>query len=82
MSYTYNQIILMGRLTKDAEYKEFENGKEKTSFTLAVNRPYKNKDTQINESDFIQIALWGKQLKQLKKYLKKDHLFLHGEGYK
>jgi len=71
MSYTYNQIILMGRLTKDPEYKKFENGKEKTNFTLAVNRPYKNKDTQINEADFIQVALWGKTAKTAKRILKK-----------
>ena len=47
-----NQIVLVGRITKDPEINEAENGKKVTSITLAVQRPFKNIDG-LYEADFI-----------------------------
>ena len=53
-----NQVVLVGRLTKDPEMVNTDNGKQKTLITLAVNRPFKNVDG-IYETDFIRCTLWN-----------------------
>jgi single-strand DNA-binding protein len=37
-----NRVVLVGRLTKDPELKYTPNGVAVASFTLAINRPFKN----------------------------------------
>jgi single-strand DNA-binding protein len=53
-----NQIIAVGRLTKDPETKELENGTTISNITLAVQRSYKNAEG-IYETDFIDCTLWN-----------------------
>lgn len=53
-----NQIVLVGRITKDPEINEAENGKKVTSITLAVQRPFKNIDG-LYEADFIRCVLFN-----------------------
>lgn len=65
-----NQISLIGRLTKDIELSQTNNGKSVTNFTLAVNRNYKNSQGQ-READFINCQAWGKQAELLANYLSK-----------
>ena len=50
-----NIVILTGRMTKDAETKTLSTGSTITSFTLAVERGGKSKET-----DFIDCKAWGK----------------------
>jgi single-strand DNA-binding protein len=52
-----NQTVLVGRLVKDPELKEAENGCKLTHITLAVPRSYKNVDGQY-DTDFISCVLW------------------------
>ena len=52
-----NQIVIIGRLVKDPEIKESENGKKYTNITLAVPRSYKNVDGEY-EADFLDCKLW------------------------
>lgn len=52
-----NQIILVGRLTKDPELTVTENGKKRANITLAVPRNYKNVDG-VYETDFLDCTLW------------------------
>ena len=59
-----NNVILMGRLTKDPELKYTSTGKGNTRFTLAVSR---NKD----EADFINCTAWGKTAETTAEYLRK-----------
>ena len=59
-----NNIILIGRLTKDPELKYTNNGKGNTRFTLAVSR---NKD----EADFINCVAWEKTAENIAEYFKK-----------
>lgn len=54
-----NKIILLGRLVADPEVKYTQSGKIVTTFTLAVNRPFKGPDGKY-ETDFINIVLWNK----------------------
>lgn len=59
-----NQVILIGRLTKDPELRETSNGKPVASFTLAV-------DKFGEGADFINCIVWNKQAENLAKYQKK-----------
>ncbi|MGM9834772.1 MAG: single-stranded DNA-binding protein [Bacilli bacterium] len=52
-----NQVVLVGRLTKDPEVITSESGKKISSVTLAVQRTYKNIDG-LYETDFIDCVLW------------------------
>jgi len=65
-----NKIILMGRLVRDPEIKSTASDKIVTTFTLAVNRRFKNAQGQ-NEADFINVVVWGKQAESCGNYLGK-----------
>lgn len=68
-----NQIVLVGRLTKDPELKETETGKKITRITLAVPRSYKNTNGEY-ESDFINCTLWTGVAENTAEYCKKGDL--------
>lgn len=59
MSYTYNHVTLIGRLTKDPEHRQITDDRGLTYFTLAVDRPYRKEDGK-HETDFVPVAFWGK----------------------
>lgn len=50
-----NSVTVVGRCGKTPEMKYFESGKIKTTFSLAVNRPTKEKET-----DWFDVELWGR----------------------
>jgi single-strand DNA-binding protein len=50
-----NTVVLIGRLVRDPELKFTQSGKAVCSFTLAVDKPFGDK-----EADFIPIVVWGK----------------------
>ncbi len=70
-----NKVILLGRLTKDPEVKYTSTDKVVTSFTLAVDRPFANKDGQ-READFINCQIWGKSAEILGNSVKKGQRVL------
>lgn len=53
-----NQVVLVGRLTKDPEVVETESGNKVSSVALAVPRNFKNEDG-VYESDFIEVTMWN-----------------------
>lgn len=54
-----NNVVLVGRLTKDPECTSTKgNSSKKTVVTIAVTRNYKNSDG-IYETDFIRCVLWN-----------------------
>lgn len=65
-----NNVVLIGRLTKDIELKYTQSQTAVASFTLAVNRDFKNKDGQT-EADFISCQVWRKQAETLAQYTHK-----------
>lgn len=72
----YNKSILVGRLTKDPESNFTQSGKQVVKFTLVVNRPFINKQTNQRDCDFIPITVWGKQAEACANYLSKGRLVL------
>lgn len=69
-----NNVSLVGRLVKDPEVKVIGAGTSVCNFTLAVNRPYKNKETNEQECDFIQCQAWKSQAEFIGSYVKKGHM--------
>jgi len=66
-----NCAIIIGRLTKDPELRYIPTtGNPVSTFTVAVNRPFKNKEGNY-EADFIQVQAWGKQAENCANYLQK-----------
>ena len=53
-----NQVVLVGRLTKNPEVKKAESGKKYTSIVVAVPRSFKNSDG-LYDTDFIKCVLWN-----------------------
>lgn len=68
-----NRIVLIGRLTKDPELRYTPAGKAVASFTLAVDRQFKNAAGE-KETDFINIVVWGAQAENSANYLAKGKL--------
>lgn len=69
-----NTVVLIGRLTKDVELRYLANtGTPVASFTLAVDRNFKNKNGE-KETDFIYIQYMGKVAENLAKYVSKGSL--------
>lgn len=69
-----NNIVLMGRLTKDADIRSTQSGKVVASFTLAVDRPYTQNGKR--EADFIACQIWGKSAEVLGKSVHKGQRVL------
>ena len=67
-----NNVVLVGRLTKDPDLRYTGNGTAVASFTLAVNRDFKNSDGQ-QEADFINCVIWRKSAETLANTVKKGH---------
>ena len=65
-----NKAILIGRLTKDAEIRTTDTGKELASFSIAVSRNYTNQNGE-KETDFINCVAFDKKAQVLGKYTKK-----------
>ncbi len=66
-----NHVMLIGRLTKDAELKYTQNGFAISNFSIAVNRRKKSGEQWVEEVSFFEINLFGKAAESLKQYLLK-----------
>jgi len=69
----YNRVMLIGRLTRDPEFKRTSSGVGLTTFSLAVDRKYKSASGE-RETDFIRIVAWDKLGELCKEYLGKGQL--------
>ena len=65
-----NRVVLVGRLTRDPEVRALSTGNSVASFTLAINRNFKNKVGNI-DADFINISVFGRQAENVSKYVSK-----------
>lgn len=69
-----NEIILIGRLTRDPELRYLPNtGTPVATFTLAVNRDYKDKEGNV-QADFIPVEVMGKVADFVMNYITKGRL--------
>ena len=67
-----NLVVLTGRLTADPELKTTQSGISVTSFSVAVNRPYRTGEEQ--QTDFINVVAWRKTAEFIAKYFKKGNM--------
>lgn len=65
-----NKVIIVGRITKDPEAKTTTNQAQVCSFTVAVDRKFKDKDGN-RQADFINCVAWQKTAAFIQKYFKK-----------
>ncbi|WP_081976112.1 single-stranded DNA-binding protein [Ureibacillus manganicus] len=68
-----NQVGLVGRITKDPMLKKLSEGRILTSFTLAINRNYRNNEGTV-EADFVLCSAWGKLAERIAAYCGKGSL--------
>lgn len=68
-----NRIILIGRLTRDPELRYVPSGQPVSSFTLAVDRPFVDKQGERG-TDFIDIVAWRRLAEQVTQHLSKGRL--------
>ena len=68
-----NRIILMGRLVRDPELRHTQSGTAVASFTLAVERDFKNQNNE-KETDFVDIVAWRHTGEFVSKYFSKGRM--------
>lgn len=68
-----NQVVLVGRLTKDADLRYTSGGQAVATFNLAVNRNFTNQSGE-READFVNCVIWRKPAETLANYAKKGTL--------
>ncbi|MFP4952343.1 single-stranded DNA-binding protein [Staphylococcus pseudintermedius] len=68
-----NRVVLVGRLTKDPDFRTTPSGVSVATFTLAVNRTFTNAQGE-READFINCVVFRKQAENVKNYLSKGSL--------
>ncbi|MCR5741277.1 MAG: single-stranded DNA-binding protein [Gammaproteobacteria bacterium] len=71
-----NQIILAGRLTKDVELFESKDSNKRAKLSLAVQRPFKAKNSDIFQTDFFNITLWEGIAETVAKTCKKGNIVI------
>ena len=69
-----NRIVIMGRLVRDPELRTTQTGISVTSFTMAVDRDFKNKDTNEKNTDFIDVVAWRQTAEFVCKYMTKGRM--------
>lgn len=68
-----NNVVLVGRMTRDAELRYTPQNQAVATFNLAVNRNFKNQSGE-READFINIVIWRQQAENLANWTKKGSL--------
>lgn len=68
-----NRVVLVGRLTKNPEFRTTPSGVSIANFTLAINRNFTNAQGE-READFINCIVFRKQAENVNNYLSKGDL--------
>lgn len=77
MARSVNQVILMGNLTRDPELRQIPSGQSVCSFSLALNRAYKDQSGEWQEAtDYIDVVAWGPLGERVAQYLAKGRRVL------
>ena len=69
-----NHITIMGRLTRDPELRRTGSGIAVTSFTVAVDRDFADKQSGEKETDFIDCVAWRNTGEFVDKYFSKGRM--------
>ena len=73
MTILINNVVLVGRLTKDPDLRYTASGTAVATFTLAVNRNFTNQSGN-READFINCVIWRKSAETFANYARKGTL--------
>ena|SRR5699024_3379142 len=68
-----NNVVLVGRLTKDPDLRYTSNGTAVATFTLAINRNFTNQSGE-RDADFINCVLWRKAAENMANMARKGTL--------
>lgn len=72
-----NKVYLIGNLTQDPEFKALPSGSSVSSFSLATNRTWIDKQGQKQETaEYHNVVAYGKQADTISQYLRKGSLIL------
>jgi single-strand DNA-binding protein len=72
MARSFNQVVLMGNLTRDPDLRQIPSGQSVCSFSLALNRSYKGQDGEWKEAtDFVDVVAWGPLGERVAQYVTK-----------
>lgn len=72
MARSFNQVILMGNLTRDPELRSTSGGQNVCNFSLALNRSYKGANGEWQEAvDYIDVIAWGPLGERVAQYVTK-----------
>lgn len=76
-----NQATIFGNITRDPEMKALPSGQSVTSFSIATNKKYKDKDgNQQEQVQYHNIVCWGKTAENVAKYMTKgSSIYVQGE---
>ena len=69
-----NKVFIMGRLTRDPELRHTQTGTAVASFTLAVDRDFKDKSTGERTTDFIDVVAWRQTGEFVSRYFTKGRM--------
>ncbi|MDO8686831.1 MAG: single-stranded DNA-binding protein [Candidatus Berkelbacteria bacterium] len=72
--FSLNRAMIVGNLTRDPEMRYTPNGQAVTSFSVATNRRWKDKDGNMQEqTEFHNIVAWGKLAEFTNQFLHKGN---------
>ncbi len=75
-----NHVILVGRLTRDAELRYTGGGFAVANISIAINQRRKRDEQWVEEAHFFDAVVWGRTAESLAPYLKKGkQIGLEGE---
>ena len=69
-----NRVIIMGRLTRDPELRRTQGGTAVTSFSLAVDRDFKSRESGEKATDFIDVVAWRSTAEFVSQYFTKGRM--------
>ena len=75
---SYNRVVLVGNMTRDVELRTIQSGKSVAEIGLAVNerRPDPNGSGWIEEANFFDVTVWGRNAEVLRDYTRKGSSIL------
>lgn len=71
-----NKVFLQGRLVADPELRRTQQGTPVASYRLAVDRDYKSKDSNAQNTDFVNIVSWRNTAEFVSRYFTKGRMML------
>lgn len=69
-----NSVLIAGRLVRDPEFKSLPSGAGVATFSVATSKTYKKGDKTVEEVEYHNIVVYGKQAENCSRYLKKGQV--------